>query len=324
MQGKVLPERSAPTRAYVGIDVCKEWLDVHIHPHGRSLRVANDPTGLKRLKRELADHAVALVALEATGKHHRLAQRHLHAAGIAVAVTNPLRSRLFAEATGALAKTDAIDARLLAVMAETLALRATPPPAAAVEELQELVRARAAAVKDRTALLNQRTEARLRLLKVELGRRIAALERSIARLESAIQAIIAADAPLARRLEILLSIPGIGPVAAFSLIAELAEELGTRSGKEIAMLSGLAPVACDSGERAGQRHIRGGRARVRTAIYFAALSAARYNAGLRCVYQRLVAAGKRPKVALVAIMRKLVILANTLVREDRLWQPNPA
>ena len=306
---------------YVGIDVCKGWLDVHLHPIGHSLRVANDAPGLKRLKRELARYETLLVVLEATGKYHRLAQRHLHAAGIPVAVVNPLRSRLFAEAKGALAKTDA---RLLAVMAETFAPRATPPLPQAVEELQEIVRARTAAVADRTALLNQRAEARVRLLKVELGRRIAALERSIARLESAMQDVVASDPVLARRLEILLSIPGIGPVAALGLMAGLAEELGACSSKQIAMLSGLAPVACDSGDRTGQRHIRGGRGQVRTAVYFAALSAARYNAGLRGVYQRLIATGKPPKVALVAIMRKLVILANTLVREDRLWRPNPA
>lgn len=324
MQGKVLPERSAAIRVYVGIDVCKGWLDVYLHPSGHSLRVANDAAGLKRLKRELARYDIAGVVLEATGKHHRLAQRHLHAAGIPVAVVNPLRARLFAEAKGALAKTDATDARLLAMMAEAFAPRTTPPLPQTVEDLQEIVRARAAAVEDRTALLNQRGEARVRLLKVELGRRIAALERSIARLESAMQAIVASDAVLARRLEILLSIPGIGPIAALGLMAGLAEELGARSSKQIAMLSGLAPVARDSGDRTGPRHIRGGRGQVRTAVYFAALSAARYNAGLRCVYQRLIAAGKRPKVALVAIMRKLVILANTLVREDRLWQPNPA
>ena len=324
MQGKVSPERSAMHRVYVGIDVCKEWLDVHIHPDGHSLRVANDASGLRRLKRELARRDVALVALEATGKYHRLAQRHLHAAGLAVAVTNPLRARLFAEAAGTLAKTDAIDARLLAVMAATLGLRATPPPAAVVVELQEMVRARASAVEDRTALLNQRAQVRARVVKGELDRRIAALERSIARLQSAIQSVVAGDAVLARRMEILLSIPGVGLVAACGLLAELAEELGARSGKQIAMLAGLAPVACDSGDRAGQRHIRGGRGRVRTAIYFAALSAARYNHPLRCVYQRLLAAGKRPKVALTAVMRKLLVLANTLIHQDRPWQPNPA
>ena len=233
---------------YVGIDVCKGWLDVHLHPIGHSLRVANDAPGLKRLKRELARYETLLVVLEATGKYHRLAQRHLHAAGIPVAVVNPLRSRLFAEAKGALAKTDA---RLLAVMAETFAPRATPPLPQAVEELQEIVRARTAAVADRTALLNQRAEARVRLLKVELGRRIAALERSIARLESAMQDVVASDPVLARRLDILLSIPGIGPVAALGLMAGLAEELGACSSKQIAMLSGLAPVACDSGDRTG-------------------------------------------------------------------------
>ena len=323
MQGKVSPERSAATGVYVGIDVCKGWLDVYLHPIGQGLRVANDPTGLKRLKRELARHEVVLVAVEATGKFHRLVQRHLHAAGLAVAVTNPLRSRLFCEATGQLAKTDAIDARLLAIMAESLNPRATPPLPEIVEELQEIVRARAAAVEDRTALLNQKAAARVGLLKSELARRIAAIERCLVRLEKAIQAIIARDAMLARRFEILLSIPGIGPIAAIGMLAGLTE-MGARSGKEIAMLSGLAPVACDSGETNGQRRIRGGRSHVRTAIYFAALSASRYNPDLARVYQRLIAAGKRPKVALVAIMRKLVVLANTLVRQDRLWQPNPA
>ena len=258
MQGKVSPERSAATGVYVGIDVCKGWLDVYLHPIGQGFRVANDRIGLKRLKRELALHEVALVAVEATGKFHRLVQRHLHAAGLAVAVTNPLRSRLFCEAIGQLAKTDAIDARLLAIMAESLNPRATPPPPEIVEELQEIVRARAAAVEDRTALLNQKAAARVGLLKSELARRIAAIERCLVRLEKAIQAIIARDTMLARRFKILLSIPGIGPIAAVGMLAGLAE-MGARSGKEIAMLSGLAPVACDSGETNGQRRIRGGR-----------------------------------------------------------------
>lgn len=323
MQGKVLSEQSATSRVYVGIDVCKGWLDVYLHPIGQSLRVANTPTGLKRLKRELARHDVVVVAMEATGKFHCLAQRHLHAAGISVAVTNPLRSRLFCEASGQLAKTDRIDARLLAIMAESLDLRVTPPPPESVEDLQELVRARAAAVADRTALINQKAAARVGLVKAELGRRIRALEGSIARLETAIQAAVARDPVLARRLQILLSIPGVGLVAAAGLLAGLIE-MGTRSGKEIASLSGLAPLACDSGAANGQRRIRGGRPHVRTAIYFAAISAARYNPDLARVYRRLRAAGKKPKVALTAVMRKLVVLANALVREDRLWQPNPA
>lgn len=322
MQGKVSPERSAATRVYVGIDVCKERLDVYLHPIGQGLRVANDPAGLRRLKRELARHDVRRVAVEATGKFHRLVQRHLHAAGIPVAVVNPLRSRLFCEAMGQLAKTDAIDARLLAVMAEGLDLRPTPPPPQAVEDLQEIVQARAAAVADRTALINRRAASRMGFIKAELSRRIAALERGIGRLQAAIQAIIARDPMLARRFEILISIPGIGQVAAVGLLAGLVE-LGTRSGKEVAMLSGLAPVACDSGQMTGQRRIRGGRAHVRTAIYFAAVSAARHNPHLACVYRRLVAAGKKPMVALVAIMRKLVVLANSLIRDNRLWQPNP-
>ena len=149
---------------------------------------------------------------------------------------------MFCEATGQLAKTDAIDARLLAIMAESLNLRVSPPPPEMVEELQEIVRARAAAVEDRTALLNQKAAARAGLLKSEFARRIAAIERSLVRLEKAIQAIIARDTMLARRFEILLSIPGIGPIAAVGMLAGLIE-MGACSGKEIAMLSGLAPVA---------------------------------------------------------------------------------
>ena len=127
MQGKITPERSADEPVYVGIDVCKAWLDVYLHPLGRRLRLANGRDGLTRLKRALAGRRVVLIVVEATGKYHRQAHRSLHAAGFAVAVMNPLRARLFAEATGALAKTDRLDARLLAILAESMAPQATPP-----------------------------------------------------------------------------------------------------------------------------------------------------------------------------------------------------
>lgn len=322
MQGKVLPEPSAE-RVYVGIDVCKAWLDVYLHPIGQQLRVANCREGLKRLKRALAPFKVALVVLEATGKYHREAHRSLHAAGFAVAVVNPLRSRLFAEAAGQLAKTDRLDARLLALLAESLAPKAAPPPPEMLEELQELVRARAAATVDLTALTNQMGESKTTILKREIARRIRATETSIARLEAEIARRIKSDAALARRFAILCSIKGIGPVAAAALLVGLSE-LGVCSGKQAALLAGLAPVACDSGETHGARRIRGGRAQVRIALYMAALAAARCNPDLATFYRRLRANGKRFKVAITAVMRKLVVLANTLIREDRLWQPNHA
>jgi transposase len=320
MQGKALPERSAATRVYVGIDVCKAWLDVYLHPIGRQFRVANSREGLERLKRELAGLEVALIAMEATGKYHREAFRSLHQSGFGVAVVNPLRSRWFAQANGALAKTDAIDARLLAIFAESLAPKAKPPAPEALEALQELVRARQAAVADLTALMNQRAESRTAILKRELGRRIRTTQASIGRLEAEIERRIDSDPVLERRYAILLSIKGVGPVAAAALLVGLAE-LGACSGKQAAQLAGLAPVACDSGEKKGERHIRGGRGDVRTGIYMAAVAAARCNPTLKAFYRRLRDRGKKFKVAITAVMRKLVVLANTLIREDRLWQP---
>lgn len=322
MQGKVLPERSAEP-VYVGIDVCKAWLDVYLHPIGHQFRVANSREGLKRLKRELSAHKVALIVLEATGKFHREAHRNLHAAGFAVAIVNPLRSRLFAEATGQLAKTDAIDARLLAVLAESLAPKATPPAPETLEELTELVRARTAATADLTALTNQMGDSKTAILKRELARRIKATRASIARLEAEIERRIEADDALARRFAILRSIKGIGPVAAAALLVGLTE-LGACSGKQAALLAGLAPLACDSGERRGERRIRGGRAHVRTVLYMAALAAAHSNPDLSAFYRRLREKGKKFKVAITAVMRKLVVLANTLIREDRLWEPHHA
>ena len=320
MQGKVLPERSAQMPVYVGIDVCKDWLDVYLHPLGQSFRVANAPEGVKALKRRVAGLPIALIVMEATAKYHRQPHRSLHAAGYATAVVNPLRSRLFAEATGQLAKTDRLDARILAILAESLEPKAAVPLPETMEAMQELVRARSAALADQTALSNQRGASQTAFLKAELGRRLKTLQRHIARLDAEIDRRLAADPALKHRYDILISIPGIGPVAALALLVGL-PELGAGSGKAVSLLAGLAPLACDSGNHAGERHIRGGRAHVRTSLYFAAIAAARFNPQLSTVYKRLRNAGKKPKVAITALMRKLVVLANTLIREDRPWQP---
>ena len=319
MQGKVSPEPNAEARVYVGIDVCKAWLDVYLHPLGRKLRLSNDLSGFKRLKKALKPHGVALIVMEATGKYHRAAQRTLHAAGFAVAVVNPLRSRLFAEAMGALAKTDAVDARLLAILGESLEPKAVPPSSEAIEELQELVQARSAAVAEASALANRAGESRTKFLKTELARRLKSLERHIARLAKEILKRIKSDQGLARRYEILSSIPSFGPIVAATLVA-LMSELGLISNKAAALLAGLAPIACDSGQKTGARHIKGGRAHVRCALYMAAIAATRCNPDLAAFYKRLRDAGKKPKVALTAVMRKLILLANTLIRQDRLWE----
>jgi transposase len=320
MQGQKSPERSAQTGVYVGIDVCKDALDVFLHPIGQNLRIANTPDGLRALKRRLAPFSVTLVVMEATAKFHRQAHRSLHAAGFAVAVVNPLRARLFAEAAGQLAKTDRIDARMLALMGDALDPRALAPVPEDLEALQELVRARAHAIADQTALSNQRGASQTAFLKAELARRLTALAKHVARLDLEIRRRLDADCALKRRYDILISIPGVGPVAAVALIVGL-PELGQCSSKAAALLAGLAPIARESGTKAGERHIAGGRAFVRTSLYMAAVAAARFNPQLCEDYTRLRAAGKSAKLALTAIMRKLVVLANVLITENRAWQP---
>ncbi len=318
MQGQIQPEARSAQVVYAGIDVCKDRLDVHLHPLGRRLCVANDRAGVKRLARELAGHPPALVVMEATATFHRLAHRALSQAGLPVAVVNPLRSRLFAEALGSHAKTDRVDARMLAILGAALTPRATPPAPEAIETLQELVHARDAAMAERTALSNRLGASRTAFLKRELARRLESLERHIARLEARVADLLAGDPALARRKAILVSIPGIGPAVAAALIADL-PELGRLDRHAAACLAGLAPFADDSGDAQGPRHIKGGRAKPRRALYWAALAAARHNPDLAPFYRRLRERGKKPKVALTAVMRKLVVLANTLLKDDRLW-----
>jgi len=318
MQGKVRADAMAAV--YAGIDVCKERLDVYIHPLGERLTVANDAGGWRRLRRRLGELAPALVVMEATSKYHRGVHRRLDSAAIPVAVVNPLRARLFAEARGRLGKTDAIDARMLALMAEQLAPRPTAPLSPEAEAVQELARARVAAVAERVAIGQRRDVAACAFLRRELAARRASLERHIARLEAEIDRIIAADADMARRRDVLLSIPGIGPVTAVTLIAGLGE-LGSLSDKQVASIAGLAPHPRDSGDRQGQRRTGGGRSWLRSSLYMAALAAIRTNRDLKAFHQRLRDNGKPPKVAITAVMRKLLILANSLIAQNRTWSP---
>jgi transposase len=319
MQGKVLKAK-AETAVYVGIDTSKAWLDVYLHPTGRWFRVANTKEGLRPLCRDLVAQGVALIVIEATGKLHRLAHRLLSQAGFPVAVVNPYRSRKLADALGQLAKTDKIDARVLALYAQMINPQAMPVPAKILAKLQELVLARQSFKAEETALANRLAAAECCELKRALKRLLGAVAREIAGLETRIAALIGRDVQLQRRYDILASIKGIGPTTAAMLVACLSE-LGLLTGGKIALLVGVAPLNCDSGEMRGQRHIKGGRAHVRSVLYMAAVAAARCNPDLKTFYARLRAAGKAPKVALTAVMRKLAVLANTLIREDRHWKP---
>ncbi len=322
MQGKETPDRKTETESTVGVDVSKSWLDAHVLPAGESLRVANTPEGIRKLKRWLRRFAVTLIAVEATGKWHRALHRSLHAEGWRVAVVDPFRVRMFAKAHGILAKTDKLDARVLAVFATVMDPDARPPAPHTLEVLQELVRGRTSAVDERTSLLNQRASAQSTFLRRQLDQRIKRLGKDVASLGAEIKRCITEEPDLTRRYRILLSIPGIGPVNAALLVACL-PELGGASAKQIALLAGLAPIPDDSGQRQGYRRIKGGRQIVRNGLYLAALAAARYNAPLHAFYRRMIDKGKLAKVALIAVARKLLVLANALIADNREWMPEP-
>jgi transposase len=320
MQGKEASEQETKSKSNVGIDVSKCWLDVHVAPSGEQRRFANDGAGIRGLKRWLLRHDIALVAVEATGKWHRPLHRSLVASAIAVAVVDPYRVRKFAQAQGQFAKTDRLDARLLAAFATIMNPAERPPAPQAMAELAELVVARASAVEASTALKNQLSAAECGFLKHQLEARIGRAGEDITALDTEIRGRINADGALARRYAILTSIPSFGFAVAATLIACLAE-IGSATAKQIAMLAGLAPIADQSGERDGARVIWGGRSAVRRILYLAAVSASRCNADMKAFYLRLRGAGKAAKVALIAVARKLVVLANTLVAQDRTWQP---
>jgi transposase len=322
MQGKEASEQETKVKFSVGIDVSKDWLEVHVLPSGQSLGVANTAEGIRQLKRRLSRLQVDLVVIEATGKWHRLVWRSLHASAIAVAMIDPFKARSFAKAQSILAKTDRLDAKVLAQFAALMSPAVRPPPPQLLEELAELVAGRDAAVAEQTALKNQLVAAQVSMLRRQLQKRIDRLDKDIKELEREIQARIKADPGLERRYTILLSVPGIGKTVAATLVARLAE-LGCLTDKQITMLAGLAPIADQSGKHQGKRVVFGGRGSVRRMLYLSAVSAIRCNPQMRAFYKRLRDAGKSAKLALVAVARKLVLLANVLIANDRIWMPNP-
>ena len=218
MQGKAL-EAEAESAVYVGIDTSKAWLDVYLHPIGHASRVENSKDGLRGLARDLQKLGIAMIVIEATGKLHRLAHRMLSRAGFPVAVVNPQRSRKLADVFGQLAKTDKIDARILALFGALIHPRVTPVPAKALAELQELVLARQSLKAEETALVNRLAAAENRLVKEILDGQLRQLRRGLRRLEARIEAVIAGDAGLQRRFDILTSIKGIGSIVAATLVA---------------------------------------------------------------------------------------------------------
>ena len=299
----------------VGIDVSKHHLDVFDAALGRGERLANTAEAIAGLARRWAGSGRTVV-LEATGHYDRALRQGLETAGVTYARVNPTRARDFARAAGFLAKTDAVDARMLAAMGEALRPKAAAPEDPARERLARLHKRRDQLVAMRQQERTRRAEAQDPALRQDLDAHLVWLDVAVARLDKAIAAFVAEQPALDQANRLVRSIPGVGAVTAVTLLA-LVPELGARSPKALAALAGLAPFNHDSGKLRGTRAIRGGRKRVRDALYMAAVSASRSNSRFKDSYKRLRDAGKPPKLAFIAIARKLLITANAVMRDQQ-------
>jgi transposase len=299
---------------FVGVDVAKEMLDVGLRPSGEGWSVTNEEAGVAALVARLRSLRPALVVCEATGGFERAAIAALAAAGLPVVVANPRQVRDFARATGQLAKTDRLDAGILALFAERV--RPTPRP---------LPDAADAVLTRRRQLLEMLTAEKNRLgfapkpLHRGIQAHIRWLERQLDDVTKELAALIEASPVWRAKDDLLQSVPGVGPIVSYTLLGEL-PELGTLSHKQIAALAGVAPLARDSGTLRGKRMVWGGRASVRTALFMAALCGRRWNPALKVFYERLIAAGKPKKVAIIACARKLLTILNAMMRKHTRWR----
>lgn len=305
---------------FVGIDVSKDRLEVALRPTGDRWAVANDEPGIARLVERLRGLAPTLIVLEATGGLAVPLTGALAAAGLPVVVVNPRQVRDFAKATGQLAKTDALDAAVLAQFAEVVRPALRPLPDAATQALSALLARRRQLLEMLTAERNRLGSA-LPPVRPGIRAHISWLERRLADLDTDLAQAIR-ESPVWREKEDLLrSVPGVGPVLATTLLASL-PELGTLTRQQIAALVGVAPLNRDSGAWRGKRRVWGGRAPVRAALYMGTLVATRFNPVIRAFYHRLCAAGKAKKVALTACMRKLLTILNAMLKHRTPWHDN--
>ena len=308
------------TKVFVGVDVSKDSLDVAIGPGKEIITFTNDQKGVDALIKKLSRIGPELIVLESTGGYERLATSSLVEAKLPVVIVNPRQVRDFAKSAGILAKTDAIDARVITRFAAAVKPDIRQLKDRETSELTALVTRRRQIVEmivaenNRLKLANKRNEK-------DIKDHIRWLEKRIDKIESDIGKMIK-NSPIWRcKDDILQSVPGIGPTTSAILICDL-PELGFLSQKKIAMLAGLAPLNCDSGKFKGRRRIWGGRAAVRSGLYMATLAAIRCNPAIKGFYQRLIAAGKCHKVAATACMRKLLIIVNAMLRDQTLWEQN--
>jgi transposase len=307
------------TKYWVGIDVCKKALDTHIRPSGQILHHANTEEGIADLVLSLQSLSIERVVLEATGGMEILAAVRLTQVGIAVAVVNPRQVRDFAKATGRLAKTDVIDAAILAHFAEAIQPEIRPLATEESRLLGELVTRRHQLVEMITAEKN-RLSTMHGPMQEQINVHIKWLKQQLGDVDQQLQQTIRQTPLWCERAELLKSVPGVGDILSSTLLAEL-PELGQLDARKIAGLVGLAPINRDSGQFRGRRMIWGGRARVRTALYMPTLVATRHNPVIKAFYESLVQQGKLKKVALTACMRKLLVILNAIVKSGLPWNP---
>jgi len=303
----------------IGIDVSKDRLDVAVRPSGEAFAVERNASGLDRLVERLRALSPQFVALEATGGFETIAAAALGAAGLPVVVVNPVQVRAFAKAIGQRAKSDPIDAAVIAHFAEATRPEVRPLPDAATRLLADLVARRRQIVEMIRAERQREKRITVPRLRKSIARVVTMLEKELSSLDTDIDDAVRGSPVWREKEDLLASVPGVGPTIARTLLADL-PELGTLSGRQIAALAGLAPFSRQSGRWEGKSFIGGGRAPVRTALFMGALVAARHNPVLKAFFDRLRAAGKPKMVALIAVARKLPIILNAIARDHRPWQ----
>ena len=308
-----------PAPLYVGIDVSKATLDVAILPMGRHFVVSNDEAGINELLGSFEAPKPVLVVLEASGGFERPLAAAIAASGIAVCVVNPRQTRDFARATGKLAKTDRLDAKALARFAEAVRPEPRALPEVEAREFQAILARRRQVIQMMTAEKNLLGAATSEAVARRIEAHVRWLEKELARTDRDLDEAIEGSPAFKENEALLRSVPGVGPVLCRTLLAEL-PELGSLPPRELSALVGVAPLNRDSGTLRGRRAVWGGRARVRQALYMGALVATQYNPHIKGFYERLVAAGKPKKVALVACMRKLLVILNALLRDRTPWR----
>jgi transposase len=314
--------KTEPSYLTVGCDVAKDHIDIALLPTGERLVITNDAVGWAEAIERLAGKAVGAIGVEASGGYERGFVHALIASGLSVRHVNPYKLRQYARARGILAKTDPIDAWLIAEFVATMPTRPILREET-IERLAELVNARRQLCDERVRSQNQASQIRDPVLRRLAARRLRQLERDILVLDTRIAALVAADQVLTERARLMQSVPGVGPVLAHTLIAQM-PELGRLTNRQAAALIGTAPFACDSGKYKGLRRIWGGRSEPRRVLYMAAKVAARFNPILKAFHDRLRAAGKPPKLTTVAVMRKLIVILNAILRERVEWQSQRA